>query len=249
MDRTRRRWLIVADSLAMPRPGVPYEHTWPRLIVDEMPSIDWICRAARGATTERLENDGEKGADCLEFYAPDGVILQLGICDCAPRVLRRGALTTRIIHRLPFRWNHHISNWIERRAGRSIPNAWVSPEKFVNHLERYLERAAAFGATVVALHVAPVGLATLQKNPLLDGQIQRYNRLYDELQGRHPHFFTTDPFADVESIEPFLEDGYHLNELGGRKVAHALAQLLRRLPGMTEGTGLEQRPVMQARAQ
>lgn len=225
------RWLIIADSLALPRPGVAYEHTWPKLLSDAVPQVDWINRGMRGATTERLSTDGDGGGDCLEFYEPDGVILHLGICDAAPRLFSRKSLAMHLIYRLPFGINRKLSTWLERHGGRRIRNAWVSAPQFERNLEEYLIRAQAHHAKVLALYILPVGSRMLMKNPLIARQIEIYNAIYDRLAERHCHLSIVRIFDSSNDIEEFFIDGYHLNEAGGRRVAEVLTSRL-------AGTGL-----------
>lgn len=225
-DPPLERWLIIADSLALPRPGVAYEHTWPSLLGKAMPQLDLICRAMRSATTERLQTEGEHGADCLEFYAPDGVILQLGICDCAPRLLPRKSLITQLIYRLPFGLNRLVSNCIESCGGRREGNAWVSQIQFEENLDHYLMRARGLGVAVVALCIFPVTQSLLVKNPSLNQQIIKYNQIYHKLSERHANLFLLHVFEPGEDVEAYFIDGYHLNEVGGRRVAAALEALL-----------------------
>ncbi len=221
------RAIVIADSLAMPRPGLGYEHTWPKLLADALPDIDWICRAARASTTERLVEDGEGGADCLEFYAPDIAILQLGICDSAPRLLNRRSMLTQLIYRLPFGLNHRISNWLEQHVGRQVRHAWVSPEQFRENLGNYVTRAAAAGTHVFAVHVFPAGSRVLLRNPKINAQIDAYNCIYDDLAKRHSNFTSIKVFQPNENADSFYLDGYHLNEQGGRRLVQALEKSIR----------------------
>lgn len=225
----RQRWLIIADSLALPRPGVPYEATWPYLLQREFAEWDWVGLAKRSSTTTRLVTEGDAGSDCLESYAPDGVILHLGICDCAPRLYRQGSVLQHLIYRLPGSLGRNISNLIERYRGRSIRNAWVTEVQFRANLENYLQRCKALGVRVVALEIMPVGREMIDKNPEIVSQINNYNCIYREIEAVSSQMRLVQVLAPEVPIETFTTDGYHLNEKGNQQTAQSLVDTIRQI--------------------
>ncbi len=222
MTSKRQRWLILADSLALPRPGVSYEATWPYLLQREFANWDWVNLARRSSTTSRLVTDGDAGADCLEFYAPDGVILHLGICDCAPRLYRQGSIFQHLVYRLPGNLGRRISDLIERYRGRLVDNALVSERQFWVNLENYLRRCRDAKVKVVALEIMPVGEEMISKNPGIVDQIEKYNHIYRDIQTLSPHMTVVRVFDAASTIEQYTLDGYHLNELGNYRTAQSL---------------------------
>lgn len=217
-----KRWLIIADSLALPRQDVPYDATWPYLLQKYFPDVDWIVLARRASTTDRLHTDGDKGADCLEFYQPDGVILQLGVCDCAPRLFRRGSIVSQIVFRLPFGLNRWISTGVERIFGRSVKNAWVGVDKYSENLTRYLERCRRYNVRVLALAVFPVGKRVISKNPVICEQIAEYNQVLIRLAEVFENFHLISMWDDTVPVDDYYVDGYHLNRLGAELVANRI---------------------------
>ncbi|MCD4498931.1 SGNH/GDSL hydrolase family protein [Chromobacterium vaccinii] len=221
----RPRVLIVADSLALPRDDVAYEHTWPGMLEERLPAITWINRAQRLSTSERLNDEGNQGADCLEFYHPDLVVLQLGICDCAPRVLHKR--TAAYVYRLPFGLGWRLSSWLETWRGRKASNCLVPLAAYERNLRDYLMRAAAQDVRVIALSTPPTSRLMASKNPLIGQQIDAYNEVLGHLEVDFPHLRVLSPFLDAALIdELFVDDGYHLNEQGARRIAAALEPLV-----------------------
>ena len=222
----RTRALIIADSLALPRDRIAYEHTWPSLLADDTPDVTWINRAVRQSTTERLNTEGDRGGDCLEVFEPDLVILQLGICDCAPRVLHRR--TAAIAYRLPFQLGTHLSSWLERRRGRKVENCFVPLRSFEDNLRSYLARAASQSTQVIALAVLPTSKRLSEKSPLINGQIRAYNATLDRLASEHSNLHVLYGFKGETSIDDlFVDDGYHLNGQGARLIVDRLAPMVR----------------------
>lgn len=221
------RALIVADSLALPRGDVNFEQTWPAMLAASLPAITWINRAQRLSTTERLCTEGDQGFDCLEFYRPDLVILQLGICDCAPRVLHRRMAM--VLYNLPFGIGARFSAFLESWRGRKVSNCLVSPLSYEANLRAYLARASAHGTHVIAIPIATAGRQLMSKNPGVADQIIRYNRILDRLVLEFGCFKVVYPFDAVEQIDELLVDGYHLNEEGARAVVRELEPLVRKV--------------------
>ncbi len=115
--------LIVADSLSMPRKGIPYDDTWPSILNCIRKDIHWIQRSQRALNSNHIV--GSLKEDYLEYYRPDIVILQIGIVDCAPRLFPSDSLITKIINRFPVRiqnicWEY-IKNNRKSRKNNHIP--------------------------------------------------------------------------------------------------------------------------------
>jgi acyl-CoA thioesterase I len=226
MTVKRQRWLVIADSLALPRPGVSYEATWPYLLQREFANWDWVNLARRSSTTSRLVTDGDAGADCLEFYAPDGVILHLGICDCAPRLYRQGSIFQHLVYRLPGNLGRGVSDLIESYRGRRASNALVGTNRFRANLENYLRRCKDSDVKVIALEIMLVGEEMIGKNPGIVEQIEKYNRIYRDLEASSGHMKVVNVFDMETNIELFTSDGYHLNVMGNSYVASAIEKAL-----------------------
>ena len=220
----RARALIIADSLALPRGDVGYEQTWPAMLADRLPSIAWINRAQRLSTTERLNDEGNGGADCLDFYKPGLAVLQLGIVDCAPRVLKRS--TAAIVYRLPFGLGTRLPAWLERRRGRKAGNCFVPVAAYEANLRAYLARAGAQGTRVIAIAVLPASRLLVSKNAHVADQIAAYNAVLDRLAREFEHFDVLHPFHGAASPDSLFIDGYHLNEQGARVVVDGLEPLV-----------------------
>lgn len=224
----RQRWLIIADSLALPRPGVGYQETWPYLLQRNFTEWDWVGLAQRSSTSKRLVTDGDAGKDCLEFYEPNGVILHIGICDCAPRLYRFGSICQKIVYRLPSILGRLISVLVERYRGRQVSNALVRPKEFKTNFENYLQRCKKFDVNVIALEIMPVGQKMINKNAAIVTQIKIYNRILHELQSQFDNLYVERIFNEDCDIDSYTTDGYHLNALGSRLTAEVLSEVIKR---------------------
>lgn len=129
----KKKVLCIGDSLSLPGHLNSYEDTWFYLLKKGFPDLDFISYFKRQLSTNVLVSMGggengmdkwPKGADCLEAYMPEIVILQLGIVDCAPRLLHN--FDKIILKLIPL---NHTSNYIKlikKIRSRNITNTIVS---------------------------------------------------------------------------------------------------------------------------
>ena len=203
VDREMMLVLILGDSLSLPRPGegVRYVDTWPyqleRLGRDEFMIVNL---SEGGATISTLR---KKLAAYLGYYQPDHVILQSGIVDCTPRVLRNWERY--VVFRFPF-FRSQVRNFLKNNHA-PISNARNIVGTSIVRFERELEKIkkmlpASAGLTV--LPIAKAGPALISSSPKVEININSYN---DVLCG-----FCADHEAALMRLPPFelLPDGHHL---------------------------------------
>lgn len=224
MSVARPRWLIIADSLALPRPGLAYEATWPYRLQRRYLDSDWVALARRGSTSERLITDGDGGGDTLEFYQPDGVVLQIGICDCAPRLF--GPWTDRVVRRLPTTLANVCIHWKKRCFGRSSTNVLVTPAHFQANLDCYFGRCQKFGVQILMLPIFPPSQVMREKNPSIQVEVDKYNTILEQLAGKYACLTLLSGYALNEASLYTMDDGYHLNELGNEFVFNQIVRAL-----------------------
>ena len=225
------RLLIQGDSLPLPRGPVPYEETWPwHLRVDDrFPHV--INRSQSGKTTDELHTDKVRfPRRKLELYEPETVVMQIGIVDCAPRLLSK---TERdLITAFPFETLARVSSYAAKRLrGRTRRRTYVSEGEFEANLRDYLERADEHGIDhLVVLKILTAGEKYTAKNPDVQEAITTYNEIIDRLADEFPFVQSLRPLAtskpEEESLvdDHTLEDGYHLNAAGHERLYERLLE-------------------------
>lgn len=212
--------MIIADSLAMPRPGVAYENTWIYRLIKAFPDCEFVDRSRRASTTDRLISEGggdgnPKGADLLEAYVPDLVILQLGIVDCAPRYFKQNGLENALLHRLlPAALRMRYVTLVKRTRTRDPRRAHVSLERFASNLTDYFHRAQALNTRVLALLIGPVTERVSRQSPLIGLSIKNYNEVYQRLAEAFDNVFLIQPLCPEDALDELTSDGYHVNMQG-----------------------------------
>jgi acyl-CoA thioesterase-1 len=86
----------IGDSLGMPRENVLYEDTWFFRVQQSHPEKMFISCFQRSLTTDMLLDNFDE----YSFIKPDYLILQLGICDCAPRLINDKSFLLVLCHKI-----------------------------------------------------------------------------------------------------------------------------------------------------
>ncbi|WP_300850776.1 SGNH/GDSL hydrolase family protein [uncultured Rikenella sp.] len=218
-----KRVLCIGDSLGLPRPGVDYTHTWVSMLREQTRDRDFIALFRRSGTTEML-SEWEYG-EYLYFYNPSEVILQLGICDCAPRYMRTTSLGYRLLAKMPKGVQNVFWPIYKKFVKRSLNRTDVSIERFEHNLENYLNQCClAKVERVIIIKVATPGPTMVRANPLVERSVERYNAIYDLLPRRYPFVTVINPLCFGQD-EYYAGDGYHPNEAGNREVMQELQKL------------------------
>jgi lysophospholipase L1-like esterase len=208
----------------MPRDNMPFDKTWPFLLTQALNSFDVISRVQRALTTNMFFGGSPK--DYLEYYQPNIVVLQVGIVDCAPRYLKNGGMAMKVIGVLPGFLSGFIWKVIKKYKRRTVANADVSLDKFNTNIIKYIERAEKCGVEkIIVVKIASPGSKMIEKNPGIGNQVQVYNAVYSALSEKSKLIKLIDTLEGVGD-DYFIEDGYHLSELGNKMLTTAILEEL-----------------------
>lgn len=212
--------LCVADSLGLPRDGVLYESTWfYKLSQLYGKDNDLIPKFQRSLTSDSICSP-----DYSSFYNPNIVILQIGICDCAPRLYKRKRLFWIVLERV---FRGYFFKIIKKVRTRTPDRADVSFESFSKNINRYcnlLRKNSNFKLLVIILIGASNNVNLSNKSPFFHDNIKKYNNVllsYD----KYDDVIVIDPLGGLTE-EYFVEDGYHLNHLGNDVVFNKLKDII-----------------------
>lgn len=213
------RCIVIGSSMTMPSFDLDYEHTWLYKLIKRFPNIEFIDKNSRSSSVRRLVKEGalSKGYDLLEYYSPDFIITQIGIADCSPRLLKREALSTKLINKLPFsKW---IYDLVRKTKGRTISCCDIDTVTFYKCLETYAERAKNKNVHVFCIKIAHTGVSVIKKSPHMIEAIDLYNKEFDKLASNFSNVTVIDPFLEDVDIQPLLiKDDIHPNEQGSEVI-------------------------------
>lgn len=227
-----KKVLCIGDSLALPGHLNKYEDTWFYKLKRKFPEHDFISFFKRQLTTDVLVTMGggldgidemPKGADCLEFYNPDIVILQLGIVDCAPRLLNK--YDKIILKLLPKTISSSYIGIIKRIRKRNLNNTLVPLERFKSNLQNYVSRTKKINARVLIISISIPDHNMVKKNKEIITNVKWYNELYNEFANNNSFISVTQPLQPKDYNFPIYEDGYHPNQKGHSIIFNHLSAL------------------------
>lgn len=219
MNLYNKRLMIIGDSLVLPRDEVIYTSTWIYMLKQYLKEYDIIDKSQHGAVSTLLNSQ-----EYLEHYLPDKVIIQLGICDCAPRYVG-GFLEECIVSLLP----PGMLKLYKRARGQSEKRAKVKIENYESNFRNYLERAKNCKVEkIIIIKIGKAGYKYLSLNRKVQQSIDRYNLVLEKIGQEFGNIVTViDPIGgtgDVDSIT--LQDGYHLNEIGNKLVFQSIKEII-----------------------
>jgi lysophospholipase L1-like esterase len=224
--------LCIGDSLSLPGHGNIYEDTWFYKLKKEFIELDFISIFQRSLTTKGLNTMGLSkdmiyGADNLEFYNPKIVILQMGIVDCAPRLIYEHAFAWRFIRIMPSKIVNLYVKYLKKTKGRDPKNVYVTPKEFEANLELYFKRCKLKQVEKLIYIAIPYPSDEMViKNPRIIENVVNYNNIIIELSNKFDFIEILKPLDD-RVYNDIYDDGYHPNPKGNLIVFDELCDVIR----------------------
>lgn len=214
--------LCVGDSLGMPREGVAFEDTWYFMLAKSFPQFFFISKFSRGLTTNFLT--GSSKLDYLERYSPLKIILQVGIVDCSPRYISKESLVIKLLDVLPKFFTYGFWKFIKKYGRRKPENSDVLIEKFEKNLRSYFDRCVEYNIKeLILIKIAQPSQNMINRNPGISNQVEKYNLIFERLKNDYDLISIVDPLKFIDNSY-FLEDGYHLNVEGNKKIFQHISE-------------------------
>jgi hypothetical protein len=237
------RIVALADSLALPRDREPdvlrWQETWPYVLEKDLLAAglpaEVINCGGRARTVDTL-----LGADFREHVylkRPQVLVLQVGIVDCAPRVLSRRE--KRLLNQpfVPAPLRRAVIRWRASRRGEitarnPLSRVYTRPRAFSAHLDRFRHRLGQLDWKIhlIVLPIVSNPLFMEKKSPGHTANVALYNRLLESF-ARDAAALWFEPaqlFPENIAARSFCADGYHLNVSGSQRLAAVLAEHLLR---------------------
>lgn len=213
------RVFCISDSLGLPRPGVSYEDTWYYMLQKEYPSIEFYPFFIRRTTTDSLKLIF---SDYVDYFNPNLVIVQLGICDCAPRIINNNKLF----------WKAYFGVWsllgatnfawkiVKTLYGRNNPSrVEVSCDKFRDNIQSFVRNCSEKNIKVLYVKIGRPSSSIHERSPYLGDNISLYNSCIDSIMDNN--MSTVNPLLAGDGVD-YIEDGYHTSKKGSVKVFESI---------------------------
>lgn len=216
----------IGDSLGLPRNGVVYEDTWYYLLTKRFPNINFYPFFYRDQTTSSLEHIFN---NYLKYYNAKFVIVQLGICDCAPRIINKDSLFWKTYFKVFQLFHASDLAWriVKSTHSRNNPNRVVVPfDLFKTNVLTFVSLCKERGISIILVKIATPTQSLQKKSPLITGNIVKYNSFYDELKSLYPDLISVVNPLNTGEITDYVEDGYHTTAIGFKKVFDSLSKII-----------------------
>ena len=220
--------LCIGDSLGMPRPNVSYKDTWFYKVSQEYKDISFIDKFRRQMTTEALEDRDFY----ISHYFPDAVIVQLGVCDCSPRIINERNLFWKVFLTLSKKLKMETVFWkvVKSLFSRNkSERVWVPIDKFTNNIGQFIEKMERENSNVKFLFIG-IGTPSLslqERSPFMMDNIIKYNKVLSTLAERmgEGKVCYVNPLNAAD--ESLYVDGYHPNSLGHERVYKEVSTIIK----------------------
>lgn len=221
---------VYGDSLGMPRLGdqIPYHATYAELLSEECRRLYpgkevHLYNRSRGAGTVRsLIADYLQDTSYFGTGETDILVIQCGICDCAPRPIPPAARTA--VGKLPgplrktvIAGLHNNRSWLVRLGP---PWREVRASSFLKTYKYWLQQAAGQCGQVFAINIAPTTNEIESHSPGLQKSIELYNRLIAQAvqEAEATNVVLVDAYGAIHASGSAQyvnqEDGHHLTLRG-----------------------------------
>ncbi len=216
--------LSFGDSLALPRGGCAYTDTWIAKLKSTFPTVDFICNHIGGM----LINDLERCWDYMQFVGADIVIIQEGICDCAPRYLNDEKLFWKVVIKILQKIRLSSIFWKivklkSRNPSCTLTSKCEFEDKYDNILNKMFEKGVKHVVIIKIGHGAP---SVTRKSAYFNSNVDKYNSIFDHLIKKYgERLILIDPLNQVD--EGLFVDGYHCNAKGMDVVYNELYKVLK----------------------
>lgn len=215
-----KKIVVIADSSSLPNHLIRYENTWIYKLKNAG-FYDVITFAKRGLNSNVLcESGGDGivypfGSDCLEFFMPDTVIVQLGIVDCSPRLIKTRSIHRKIVANLPDNLRKYYLLILKKIRKRTVHRVDVPLENFRENIEDYVNRALSLEVKrIVFIGIAVPDEELISKNPNVVINVKRYNEVIVNIVRKDCRLIYIDPLNSELYEDKIFIDGYHPNENG-----------------------------------
>ena len=207
------RVLCIGDSLALPREGCKYECTWYYKLKKYYKDTEFVDYFKRGL---RIIETRDLFSMYYSEYAPNIVIIQTGICDCAPRYINSYKLVWKIAIKLASRIGFERFFWtiIKTLFKRTKTCVYTKPTNFKCLYEELIKNFLKLGVLhIIIVKIGHASKDVVASNPFFNENVDFYNSILDEIANKHKDIVKTIHPLDIVDENMFV-DGYHCNPNG-----------------------------------
>lgn len=231
---------IIADSMCLPRGekegNIPFETTYPILLEDLFNEFinkenkpRFIVKGKRSRTILDVK---EEWKEVIDFIKPEIVIVNVGITDCAPRILDEKK--RKFVDGIKINFvKNGIINYLKRNRTKLIlkdpTKRSVAKEVFEKEYKNIINHLTPKTKKIIFVGILNVSEDLEKKSPGYLESVKLYNSVLSSgVDNKKIYFLDVNKEFEKNNFnECRLEDGYHYSIKGNGIVAGALFDILK----------------------
>lgn len=227
MKNSKRRVVILGDSLGMPRPdeeiAIQYEETYPYLLRSFLKEWEVISVCKRGNNVENQVHP-QYLFDDIEVYNPKYVVIYLGVVDCAPRLFSQRQ--QKLLRQLPGAMGKRIISFFSNHRSfftRLCKKVYVTKVDYQKYMEKLINFVLAKDAIPIIINIVDTNEENKARSYNFTDNILEYNKILLALTQKYKL-----QLIDIYNLglDFVLPDGIHLNVKGNEEVARRIAAII-----------------------
>ena len=224
---------LITDSLAMPRvegdEKIYIQQTWPKLLAQSLDNAYLLAEFTQRARDTDSLKKVQLFFESITCCNPDVVIFEIGIVDCAPRIISKKE--NAIINRKIF--PKSIRNFVIRSRKKNkikilkkgaLNKVYVAPQKFRKNIIEFVQKIALSNPRVTIYFIPILGNFTEleKKSPGYTANKDLYNKILKEISIEFNCFFQENLIGIMHDQSNYTLDSYHLSSKGHEELANHL---------------------------
>lgn len=231
MPTTKKIISIIGDSLAMPRleQGISFFDTYEYSLSKNLSNDYYILNKSKRGNTIKNQVIPQYIYDDLEVLHPHAVIIQIGICDCAPRII--GKRETFFLNVIAPKWfkHHYIKFKSKHRIffTKYIPKVNVQYPLFVKLYRQLIQILSNIKSIekIIIINICDTNEENKRRSFGFEENIILYNQFINSLKS--DKIFLVDIYEMSKLNKDILiEDGIHLSKTGHEYIANQIFSIL-----------------------
>lgn len=196
--------------------------TWTKLLINSFKNDDYTIAEfpARARDSDSL-NSVTLFSEAIEFCNPSIVIVELGIVDCAPRIITKKEHALFNSQYFPKKLKEFIIKFRKTRKNKILrqgvlKKVYVNPSRFVKNFNYFINKTKSFNSNVKIIIIPILGYKPFleTKSNGYTSNINLYNDLLLEISKEQNCNLLIDLTSSISKEECFTSDGYHLSQYG-----------------------------------
>jgi hypothetical protein len=210
------------------------EETWPKILCRKLLGFDYALAefSERARDTSSLKNS-QLFYEAIECCKPTSIIIQIGIVDCAPRIISKEE--KRLFNR--FFFPRFIKDFIINKRKKNKQNilkkgpllkVYVNPVDFKNNIEVFIDKIRNHYRNSKIILLPILGdyeyLSTISFG--YSENIKIYNDILAEISLKKNTEYLSELITHMNKSVFYTSDGYHLNPNGNNQIAEKVFEVI-----------------------